>query len=65
MCVFIKMFLESLIALARVGTLKGLGDRGRLLLVCFPSRPSGFRFLQQTGFLLEEIQAWKRSFNKR
>ncbi|ODM99839.1 Rapamycin-insensitive companion of mTOR [Orchesella cincta] len=58
-----KMFLESLIALKP--SLSHLGDRGLLLLVCFLSLPSGFRFLHDANFLRSEIEKWKVNFNKR
>lgn len=58
-----KMYLESLIALKP--SLTHLGDRGLLLLVCFLSLPSGFKFLHDANFLRSEIEKWKVSFNRR
>ncbi|CAG7716760.1 unnamed protein product [Allacma fusca] len=58
-----KMFLESLIGLRP--TLTTHGDRGLLLLICFLSLPSGYKYLMEANFLRSEIEKWKRSFNKR
>ena len=58
-----QMFLESLIALRP--PLTPLGDRGLLMLICFVSLPSGFKFLLEAKFLKNEIRKWRTGFNKR
>ena len=57
------MFLDSLISLRP--TLTHLRDQGLLLLICFLSLPSDYKFLTEDNFLRSEGEKWKVSFDKR
>ncbi|XP_054724795.1 rapamycin-insensitive companion of mTOR-like [Uloborus diversus] len=57
----IKENLEALISLRP--SLLHMGDKGLLLLIRFLSIPTGFKFLQESNFLQNELERWAQVYN--
>lgn len=57
------MYLESLVNTRP--SLLHLGDKGHLLLIRFLSTTSGFTFLSDANFVVNELENWEKGYNYR